>query len=746
MKRPHRCLAILLALLILFSSALPLSAQERKTPAKQSLMINSLPKSAQSADGLIVQNLSDMTPEELAAKLVGSGITISNVKYTGLPCSAGVFSGGKDIIGFADGIILSCGDVANVIGPNKQNDISTDLNLPGDPDLEALIGETTYDATVLEFDFIPESDTISFQYVFASDEYNEYVYEYNDVFAFFVNGVNVALIPGTDTPVAINNVNGGNPYGENPKNPEYYRNNSFPDGSSPINTEMDGLTVVLSMQAKVNAGVTNHIKLAIADALDHNLDSVVFIKAGSLSDKPAQPGTLQFSQGYYSVKESNGSIILTVNRTDGSNGQVSVKYATVEGTALEGHDFVKTSGTLVFGDGETSATITIPLLIDQEPEPPEYFKVVLSDPTGGAVLGQPYEAWVDIMEAPGLEISNTLSAVFNVTSPGSDGGGGSNNGGGYAFPPEEPAPTVTDLPEGVLIARWPGHIPLVKKAVKLTAKSSEIILEITDQEQYAKAKTLGLVPRIYYWNEKYSKWVALASYQYDQNRVKAVNDGYYTGWLAIFAVRQPNFTDLALSAWYEPVLNRANGMALLEGFPASEENPGGLDRLAKPAAPMTRSEFVAMVSRSLGLVSKDDKSMYYLLQNVEDSEAVLNKHFNDAGQIPDWARNVVASAAESGLLKGVAGMEDQFGADLNITRIEAAVIISNVLAKIPGCQFKAADFSKLNDSHLIPEWAQGKVAEGVLVGDEKGNLNPDQPLSRAEAYTLFLRLLRSLGW
>ncbi len=135
---------------------------------------------------------------------------------------------------------------------------------------------------------MPQSNTLSFQYVFASDEYNEYVAsQFNDVFGFFVNGQNVAKLPGTNTNVSINNVNNGcsaNCRGTNPvpTNPQFFRNNDRASGA-PLDTEMDGMTVVLSINATVNPGVANRIKLAVADAGDSALDSAVFIKAGSLA-------------------------------------------------------------------------------------------------------------------------------------------------------------------------------------------------------------------------------------------------------------------------------------------------------------------------------------------------------------------------------------------------------------------------------------------------------------------------------
>ncbi|MCL6261213.1 choice-of-anchor L domain-containing protein [Aquiflexum sp. TKW24L] len=232
-----------------------------------------------------------LTPEQLVASLIGTGTNapvISNVVFTGNPIAAGTFTGGTGIIGFESGIILSSGNIASVVGPNTSNSTTTVLGTLGDADLNGLGAGTTGDATVLEFDFTCESiQVISFQYVFTSEEYNEFVNSsFNDVFGFFLNGVNIALIPGSNTPVSINNLNCGNPY--NPAggvNCDLFVNNEISTRAVEINTEMDGLTVVLTATAEVTPG-TNRIKLAIADVGDRSLDSKVLIKAESFVCAP----------------------------------------------------------------------------------------------------------------------------------------------------------------------------------------------------------------------------------------------------------------------------------------------------------------------------------------------------------------------------------------------------------------------------------------------------------------------------
>lgn len=250
---------------------------------------------AQATPGLVTTDLNGgVTAADLAATLVGPGVSVSNVQYVGASDAAGTFSGGGTgagaIIGFDQGVILSSGSIAKVVGPNQFGNVTADNGQPGDADLEGLLsGQTTYDAAALSFDFVPDATSISFRYVFASDEYNEYANSsYNDVFGFFVNGsgpsADCATIDGQ--PVSVNTINGGNPIGTNAQHPELYRNNSTDPGPATIDTEMDGLTTTLLCQASVTPNQTNTLKLAIADTSDALYDSNVFIEAGSLTTIP----------------------------------------------------------------------------------------------------------------------------------------------------------------------------------------------------------------------------------------------------------------------------------------------------------------------------------------------------------------------------------------------------------------------------------------------------------------------------
>ncbi len=228
----------------------------------------------------------------LAGSLVGSGITISNATYSGSTLASGYFSGGTAAgIGIESGIVLTSGYASNLNGTSNTSDgITGSLGLGSTPYLNALIpGYTTYDATILAFDFqFGDGSTggdAYFNFVFGSDEYNEWAdSSFNDVFGFFLDGTalsnNVALIPGTSVPVSINNVNASSD-----DYPQYYNNND----PGPYPFEYDGFTDVFTVSMLGLGAGSHHIILAIADAGDHILDSGVFIQGSSFADNPVDP-------------------------------------------------------------------------------------------------------------------------------------------------------------------------------------------------------------------------------------------------------------------------------------------------------------------------------------------------------------------------------------------------------------------------------------------------------------------------
>jgi hypothetical protein len=204
--------------------------------------------------------------------------------------SAGTFTNGglaPTGIGIQSGILLTTGKAADAIAPNDNgavpeilggggpgDDTSTELGLAGDVDLTSLAGHPTLDATVLSFSFTTAfAGDLTFRFVFASEEYIDYVgTQFNDVFAFYLDGENLAVIPGEPpVPISVDTVN---PL----QNSGYYRNNINP---APIQVEYDGLTTVLTAQKLDLPAGTHTMKLAIADGSDYILDAAVFIEGGS---------------------------------------------------------------------------------------------------------------------------------------------------------------------------------------------------------------------------------------------------------------------------------------------------------------------------------------------------------------------------------------------------------------------------------------------------------------------------------
>ena len=211
----------------------------------------------------------------LAQALVGPGVTVTNAQFRGDVAASGTFTGAAVDIALAGGVILSTGRVADAVGPNQSDGWSFDFSRPGDGDLSLIVGAETFDAAVLEFDVVPVANTMSIRFVFASEEYPEFVdSDFNDVLAIYVNGVNCANYNGR--PVAINSIN------ENVNASLFVANYG-----TVHNTEFDGFTVPLDCVAAVTPGVLNHVKIAIADTSDGIYDAAVFLAGGGMRS----PGT-----------------------------------------------------------------------------------------------------------------------------------------------------------------------------------------------------------------------------------------------------------------------------------------------------------------------------------------------------------------------------------------------------------------------------------------------------------------------
>lgn len=245
----------------------------------------------------------------LSGTLLGSGIAlVGTASYGGDSLASGIFGDGlASGLGIDSGIILTNGNAEYAVGPNDNDDKSYDPALPGDPDLEAMNpGVLNVNAAKLEFDFTTGGGDLYFTYVFASEVYDEKVgFPFNDLFAFFVDGVNIALVPGTADPVGIDTINGGNSVlGVSPSHPEYFISNRLTDSDGNFlggsyDVQYDGFTTPLTAYVSGLTAGTHHMKMVIgATSVTSGVsDSAVFIKAGSFSDQPPanpvpEPATL----------------------------------------------------------------------------------------------------------------------------------------------------------------------------------------------------------------------------------------------------------------------------------------------------------------------------------------------------------------------------------------------------------------------------------------------------------------------
>jgi len=293
--------------------------------------------------------------------LVGSGVTVSNIQFSGTAQMIGSFNGASSNIGLSSGIIMSTGRIQDAVGPNNSPSKGDDLNQGGYGPLEQIIGggAETQDAAVLRFNFFCESDKVQFKYVFASEEYPEYVgSEFNDAFAFFISGPgiagnqNIALIPGTNQPVTINNVNAGS-------FANFFVNNGNGISGGGSSVQFDGFTRPFIAEATVIPCQTYTITMAIADVSDGIYDSAVFLEAQSFSSSEV---TLEQSPSYIEgsdvIYEECGFNTITIRRSGQTNSALTVPLE-ASGSATYGTDYTNFPLSVTFQPGQDAVSFNI---------------------------------------------------------------------------------------------------------------------------------------------------------------------------------------------------------------------------------------------------------------------------------------------------------------------------------------------------------------------------------------------------
>jgi gliding motility-associated-like protein len=311
--------------------------------------------------------------------------------------SIGQFSNARGIIGFEEGIILSTGDIELAEGPNNDNESTRSFGIESnDSDLRRLATSTLYDVTAIEFDFIPIDNRVTFRYVFASEEFCEFVTtSFNDVFGFFVSGpgingihtdgaINLATLEATNEPVSINTVNhidNNNLYVNNAttadvQNCEIEFNDEF------LNLiDYDGFTIPLSATFDVIPCETYHMRLIIGDVSDDKLDSAVFLEAKSFNiGEPitvtAEVPGLEDPIAYEGCVD--GQFVFSRGPGSSTQQDLVIDYSiSSDSEAINGVDFEEIPMSITIPAGQSSFVLPITVIEDGIIEGPENLKLEL---------------------------------------------------------------------------------------------------------------------------------------------------------------------------------------------------------------------------------------------------------------------------------------------------------------------------------------------------------------------------------
>ena len=308
--------------------------------------------------------------------LLGSGVTASNITFSGQSAQIGVFHGGFNgtpNLGIDSGIVISSGDVGDIPPGGNQPNIGQYSGL-GDPDLltiaQSVISNpqatnitSTFDGAFLEFDFTPVGDSVKFNFVFASEEYTTYINTvFNDIFAFFISGpgitgpfasppafpngaVNIAQIPNTTIPITISSIHPG-------LNSQYYISNT-----SEQNHEFNGFTTVIGIAYPVQCGQLYHFKIAVADCQDDYLDTGVFIEGSSFTSDELVVVDVTTVTGDSNIYEGCAGAILNFTRPD-TSGLYTVHFD-IGGNAINGVDYNQILDSITFQAGFDTVSLTI---------------------------------------------------------------------------------------------------------------------------------------------------------------------------------------------------------------------------------------------------------------------------------------------------------------------------------------------------------------------------------------------------
>ena len=350
-----------------------------------------------------IQTENNLGVEDLVKNIFikGNCKNVSNITSIGNETlGIGQYNNGANVINIEDGIILSTGIFDLAQGPNSDNESGFAFNVESnDPDLSQSATGSLFDVTGIEFDFVPLADKVTFRYVFASEEYCEFVgTQFNDVFGFFVSGpgingslnnnaINVASITtlnGTDEIVSINTINHlenetfyvSNITTTDAQNCEISYNPTYQDL-----IEYDGFTIPLTASFQVIPCETYRIRLVLGDVGDAILDSAVFLEANSfdLGEKVKIRAEVAGSSEAIAYEGCiDGQFVFSRSSLSTINEDCTVEFnISSDSEAINGVDFLEIPMSITIPAGDTSYTLPITLIEDNITEGPERLKLEL---------------------------------------------------------------------------------------------------------------------------------------------------------------------------------------------------------------------------------------------------------------------------------------------------------------------------------------------------------------------------------
>ena len=413
------------------------------------------------------QVLNNFNATDLAESLAGAGVTITGAFLTCPNNASGKFVNSPNALGLEDGIILTCGNAIDVQGASPATFISTSNGAPGDADLTALISSTnpmlvSTDACVLEFDVEVLGDSLTFNYVFGSEEYDEYVCSnFNDVFGFFVSGANpgggvyanqnVALIPGTTTAVSINSVNNGSVgTSGTPGSPGCNTANSAFFNGTVTDIVYDGNTVALESKIYTVPCTNYHFKLGVADGtpntfLDQSFDSGVFVEAGSFTSLPVTlASSTILGAGFVNAVEGCVDGEFRFELDAALPVDYGIKFQ-IAGTAINGVDYTIIQDSITFFAGDTAIIVNIIPTNDGVSEGNEIVKLYLLNPCTSLPFDSAELTIIDLIPFNLTTVPDTIcsgdTTVLHATIAGDD-----NNLAIYSWTPNNGS--VLDIDSG----------------------------------------------------------------------------------------------------------------------------------------------------------------------------------------------------------------------------------------------------------------------------------------------------------